>query len=218
MQSRGQSDHEDTVPGPAVGHGTMVAGVIATYAPGATLVIRRVLDSPLGEADELEIADALDALPTNLDVINASFGGFAVGPRRMLAFEAAVNRVPKDTVVVASVGNEGVEEPVFMAAFDRVLGVASVEGPDDASLQRAPYSNFGNYVKLCARGTDVESTFIAGHAECSGTSFAAPKVAAAVAILLGRGRSPVQAVQDLVHAPKPPIPGAGKYVDPLSVP
>jgi subtilisin family serine protease len=205
--------------GPAVGHGTLVAGVIATYAPRATLVIRRVLHTPLGDADELEIAEALDALP-GVDIINASFGGFAVADDTMLGFAAAVDRLPDRTLIVASVGNEGVDRPVYMAAFERVVGVASVERPDHGSLRLADYSNRGDWVKLCAEGTDVESTFITGNAIGSGTSFAAPKVTAAAAAMVARlGIDPRDAAAALVNdASKPWIPKAGRFVDPLGVP
>lgn len=201
--------------GPAVGHGTMVAGVIATYAPDATLVIRRVFETPLGEADELEIAAALDALPDDLNIINASFGGFAVDNRRMLALEAAVRRLPQDVVIVASVGNEGVDRPVYIAEFERVVSVASAEAADDGSLQLAPYSNRGKYVKLCAHGTDVESTFITQHAIGSGTSFAAPKVTAAVARGIATHGSARNAADALINdGSRPQIPRGGRFVDP----
>jgi subtilisin family serine protease len=224
VERRGPEDFEvldAPVPGPygpAVGHGTLVAGVIATYANRATLVIRRVLDTPLGDADELEIADALVALPA-VDIINASFGGFAVADDTMLAFAAAVNGLPDRTLVVASVGNEGVNRPVYMAAFERVLGVASVERPERSPLQLADYSNRGDWVKLCAEGTDVESTFITGNAVDSGTSFAAPKVTAAAAVMVARGIEPRDAGDALIgDTTKPKIPNGGRFVDPLVLP
>ena len=72
------SDTEPPSPGsPAEGHGTMVAGVISRYAGGARILVKQVLNMPAGEADELEIAAALSALPPEVEVINASFGGRA---------------------------------------------------------------------------------------------------------------------------------------------
>ena len=62
----------------AVGHGTLVAGVIARYSPAATRVVRRVLETPGGMADESEVAWALRQLPPNLKILNASFSGFSV--------------------------------------------------------------------------------------------------------------------------------------------
>jgi subtilisin family serine protease len=182
--------------GPAVGHGTMVAGVIARYAPGARLVIRKVLRTPLGEADELEIARALLELPAGVDILNASFGGFYVDDTSMLALERAVNALPRETLVVASAGNEGLRRPEFVAAFKRVIGVAAVER-GAAGFALPDYTNRGFWVDCCADGTGVESTFVTGspssgspaftgRARASGTSFAAPKVAARAADVASR--------------------------------
>ena len=182
--------------GPGVGHGTMVAGVIARYAPGARLVIRKVLDTPLGVADELEIAQAIADLPHDVDIVNASFGGFDADDTPLLALERELDRLPRDTLVVAAAGNEGLRRPEFMAAFKRVVGVASVEWRD-LGFQLPEYTNRGYWVDCSAEGTDVESTFLAGspssgapeftgHARCSGTSFAAPKVTAAAATIAAR--------------------------------
>jgi subtilisin family serine protease len=208
-------------PGPygvGVGHGTLVAGVIATYAPGAKLVVRRVLDTPGGVADESEITAALlDLDGLNLDIMNASFSGFSVDDAgTMLAFREAVAHVKdQGTLVVAAVGNEGLDRPAYMAAFDDVVSVASVEGPQH---QLASYSNHGDYVKLCAEGTDVKSTWITKQAVVSGTSFAAPKVSAAVAMIMERdGINAEQAAAKLLNIPNP-IPKAGSFVDPTNLP
>jgi len=225
IERRGPEDFEvldAPVPGPygpAVGHGTMVAGVIATHVPAATLVVRRVLDTPVGDADELEIADALDALPP-VDIVNASFGGFAVADDTMLALSAALDRLPAATLVVASAGNQGVDRPVFMAAFDRVVGVAAVERQETGPPQLAAYSNRGAWVHLCAEGTDVESTYVTDHAVASGTSFAAPRVAAAAALVALRdGIGPREAAQALAaDTAKPSVDRAGRFVDPSDLP
>lgn len=211
-------------PGPAVGHGTFVAGVVARHAPGATIVVRRVLQTALGVADELEIAEALREFESErepVDVLNLSFGGFAVDDATMLAFERAVNALPRTTLVVAAAGNHGVERPHFSAAFKRVVAVGSAEG-----RERADYSNFGGWVDCCAAGTDVHSTFIhfpgafEGGAISSGTSFAAPQVAAAAAVLAERDDIPVRlAAHRLIHDPsRPEVAGVGTLVDPNALP
>jgi hypothetical protein len=207
-------------PGPydvGVGHGTLVAGVIARYAPGATLAIRRVLDNPGGSADELEIAHALEAVEgEGFHFVNASFSGFAVDDATMLAFDAAVQKVlDTGTVIIAAVGNEGLDRPAFMAAFDGVVGVASVAGDDDGQL--ADYSNRGEYVKLCARGTDVQSTYVTGQAIVSGTSFAAPKATALAARTLAAaaGAADARTVVDQVITDaqnNAPVAGGGGFI------
>jgi len=211
-------------PGPAVGHGTFVAGVVARHAPGAKLLIRRVLHTPLGEADELQVAEALLGLEP-VDIVNLSFGGFAVDDATMLIFERALNALPRTTLVVAAAGNHGVQRPHYSAAFKRVIAVGSAEGKGD-SWQRAPYSNHGGWVDCCAAGTDVHSTFIhfpgafEGGAICSGTSFAAPQVSAAAAVLAARDGIPVRlAAHLLVNDPRRPLAdGVGAVVDPGDLP
>ena len=54
----------------AVGHGSMVAGVIRRHAPAAAIVVRRVLDTPLGVADELDVAAALREV-RDVHIVNA---------------------------------------------------------------------------------------------------------------------------------------------------
>ncbi len=109
----------------AVGHGSMVAGVIRRHAPAAAIVVRRVLDTPLGVADELDVAAALREV-RDVHIVNASFGGPAAAPDAMVVFRAAVEDLPGELVVVASAGNEGETRPHYMAGFERVLSVASI--------------------------------------------------------------------------------------------
>jgi subtilisin family serine protease len=199
---------------PAAGHGTMVAGVVARYAPTARILIRRVLNMPLGDADELEVAAALDALP-HVDIVNASFSGPAAGQGKMLAFERAVDRLPEDTLVIAAAGNEGLDQPYFMAAFKRVLGVASaaeVEG----QLGVCFYSNRGRWVDLSTQGSDVETVIATGQPRLgSGTSFAAPKIAAKVVeVAEDQGIGVRHAASWLMHeSGGPAIAGGGTFVD-----
>lgn len=210
--------------GPAVGHGTFVAGIVARHAPGAKLVVRRVLETPFGIADELQIAEALLKLEP-VDIVNLSFGGFAVDDATMLTFERAVNALPRTTLVVAAAGNHGGERPHFSAAFKRVVAVGSAEGRND-SWWRADYSNHGGWVDGCAAGTDVHSTFVhfpgafKGGAIWSGTSFAAPQLAASAAVLATRESIPVRlAAHRLIHDDRRPVvAGVGGLVDPNDLP
>jgi subtilisin family serine protease len=201
------------VTGEATGHGTMVAGVIAQFAPGATLVIRRVLSVPLGVADEIDIAHALDALPA-VDIVNASFGGRAVADATMVTFKRAVDRVPDGTVIVSSAGNEGENRPHFMAAFKRVIGVASVKEAQSGVWELEDYSNRGWWCDACTTGTDVVSVDLDGKGFlCSGTSFAAPKLCAKIAVLASAnpGMSVLDAAKQIVEDPANPlVAGAGR--------
>jgi subtilisin family serine protease len=94
-------------------------------------------------------------------------------------------------VGVAAAGNMQSNRPYFPAALPGVIGVGGLDrgGP-------AWFTNFGSWVDACAPAVDVVSTFfndvtevVKGRpprhfqewARWSGTSFAAPKVAGAIA-------------------------------------
>lgn len=205
----GASNVESGPSGPASGHGTMVAGVIARYAPGATILVTQVLELPLGVADELDVAKALAAVPEDVNIINASFGGPAADSGRMEALRRALRQLPESTIVVASAGNEGVSRRHYMAAFERVVGVASVENGKVAG-----YSNRGEWIKLSTQGTDVETLRSANdRVNATGTSFAAPKIAARIVTDAGPGGDVVQAKDALIQTGGNQIPGAGTFVD-----
>jgi hypothetical protein len=209
------SDTEPASPGsPAEGHGTMVAGVISRYAGGARILVKAVLNMPAGEADELEIAAALSALPPDVEVINASFGGLAADDARMLALERALFGLDRNTLVVCSAGNEGVDRPHYMAAYKRVVGVASA-----AVIGGQPtlcdYSNRGHWVNLSTQGSDVETRNGTGAVEANGTSYAAPKIAGEIVRLAGLHNIGLRdAATRMMHDPgNPVIFGGGTFVD-----
>ncbi len=198
--------------GPAAGHGTFIASLITCVAPGALVRSYRVAD-PLGFCDEEVIAaKILLALGQGEDedkvqVINLSLGGypFADQPglptlRAFAVLEAAIAQIPDDVAVVAAAGNCGSPEKFYPAAFDdRVIGVAALDG----RYRLWDHSNYGDWVKACTSGVNLRGLFVAGSenpvydtdrrpetwadpvnfATWSGTSFAAPLVAAQIAIL-----------------------------------
>jgi hypothetical protein len=198
----------------AVGHGTMVADVVARNAPGAKILMRRVLETPLGLADELDIALALDELPDDVDLVNASFGGRAAAADAMIALGAAVQRAQeRGMLIVASAGNEGESEAHFNAAFTDVIGVAAAREASEWEVQ--PFSNRGAWVRVCAVGEDVETLNERGQAVlCSGTSFAAPLVAARIAVKAATdGTSVAAAARALADdAGQPLVPDGGRLV------
>ena len=203
-------DHLD----PAAGHGTFIAGLIDLLAPGCEFTVERVLSS-YGEGDEVAIARRIHALAGNVDILNLSFGGYAMEHMHVLA--VAVRRAQAaGTVVVASAGNDATCRPTFPAALPGVVGVGAI-GPNGP----APFSNYGPWVRACAPGVDLVSWFFkdfdgpdrnpAGGvdpdhfvtwARWSGTSFAAPVVVAALARqMLTYGVGAQEAVRRVVDDP-----------------
>lgn len=190
------------------GHGTFVAGVVRRIAPGARIAVGRVLRAT-GEGDihslvagigRLRAAAAAEGL--KLDVLNLSLGGYTRHDRPSATLTSALAPLLRSgCVVVAAAGNNSSWRPFFPAALPQVVGVGALDGRGPA-----PFSNYGPWVDACAVGVDVVSTFFdesagelaqvqlaphpwsnqpiparfPGFARWSGTSFAAPAVAATI--------------------------------------
>jgi hypothetical protein len=195
---------------PIAGHGTFIAGIIKRIAPGCKLRVQGPL-SGYGDVSEHDLGVVLDALAQaelRPELLNLSFGGYAAVD--MVRLGAAVRRLQNaGTVVVASAGNDATCRPAYPAAFPGVVSVGAL-GP----YGPAHFTNYGPWVRACAPGVDVISTFFTEwqspthssekYAEwvCwSGTSFAAPAVVGALARARQAGLSSEQAVARLIDDP-----------------
>ena len=202
---------------PASGHGTFIAGVVKQVAPGSRVVLHRVL-STMGDGLESNIVECLTSMPVpdpQRTVVSLSFGGPVL--EQAFAMEWAIRKLQTSgVVVVASAGNDGSCRPAYPAAFPGVISVGAV-GPNGP----APFSNYGPWVRACAPGVDLMSTFFAGYdgneppgptgvnpdafdgwALWSGTSFAGPVVAGALArTILLENCTATEAVQRVIDEP-----------------
>src|SRR5256885_920872 len=178
------------------GHGTFVAGVVLQHAPGASVVADGVLDG-YGIIDDVALARALDRLDASTNVVNISLGCWTHDDVAPPATGAAIGRLRErasDCVLVAAAGNEPQARPTWPAAFKGVIAVGALD--DGRQWSR---SAFGWWVDAWAEGVKAHSTFFQwdgpmehplGHASTfdgwaywTGTSFAAPRVAGAIAAL-----------------------------------
>ena len=175
------------------GHGTHVAGIAAATAGDAYGIAGLAHDAaimPIQVTDDRGVAYSSDvaegllwAVEHGATVANLSLAG----PHRSTVLAAAIDHaVEQGVVVVAAAGNEGNRNnpTMYPAAEQNVLAVASLGDGGD----RSSFSSTGAHVDLAAPGSAILSNrpgARVGYA--SGTSMAAPFVAAAVAIVRSAG-------------------------------
>ena len=161
------------------GHGTMVAGIIRLVAPEARIMPLRAF----GNDGQGYTSDALRAVyyavHNGAKVINMSFSRPTSSNELKRAVDYATER---GVIAVASAGNDGVSAAVYPAAFGNVMGIASTSNVD----VRSPFSNYGSTnVWVAAPGEGIITTYPGGtFAATWGTSFSAPFVAGAAALLV----------------------------------
>jgi serine protease len=196
------------------GHGTEVAGVAVArpgymrgISPSSPIVAIKMLDNE-GEGSADGVAKAIDAaVARGAKVINISGAGPAAGVTAAQdeVVEKAINRAySAGAVVVAAMGNEGKSELSVPAAYPHVVSVGAV---DQSNSVRARFSNYGPDLDIVAPGQqifDVAPPLAcpAGYAYATGTSFAAPAVSGALAVLtqLRPALTPGQRVAQLLNA------------------
>ena len=169
-----------------IGHGTFVAGFVSAVPDNGkgiagvgfhikTLPIK--IDDTEGKLihDYEGIAYAADH---GAAIINCSWGGpiFTQFGKDVIDY-ATFNR---NTLVVAACGNSNNAVWMYPASYENVLSVAATDSLDIRWAQ----SSYGSQVDLCAPGTFVYSTWVSNiYFSSHGTSFSAPMVAAAAALV-----------------------------------
>jgi subtilisin family serine protease len=173
------------------GHGTMVAGIIAAMANNSigiagvasnvSIMPLKVLSSSGGSWTDLDKA-ILRAAHSGARIITMSLGGEYSRPS--MAIEAAINHAYQDgCLLVAAAGNDNNSEPFYPAACENVIAVAAI---DQISI-KAAFSNYGEYIDLCAPGVNILATSKDGsYVYGSGTSFAAPFVTGVIALMISK--------------------------------
>jgi len=183
------------------GHGTACAGLLAALgyrigrglAGASRLLPIRALCGALAPGQRRPTAIGLlpdidSGLKTAVDlgarILNLSFGT----PEDQIEdgviphVEVVRYAIARDCILIAASGNTGRDERYFPAALPGVIAVGAV----DDHRRPAAFTTRGDHVVLSAPGVEVPSTGIDGYAAHSGTSFAAPLVTGACALLLAR--------------------------------
>jgi subtilisin family serine protease len=170
-------------------HGTAIAALLVGRAdsnapgliPGARLLAADAFyreNGTVDRADVISLVAALEALADRgVRIINLSLSG---PPNEVL--KKAVEAVQaKGVVLVAAAGNNGAgAEPSYPAAYPGVIAVTAV----DRQLNVYQRATRGPYVDLAAPGVGIRTADAKGDdTPKSGTSYAVPFVAAAMALM-----------------------------------
>jgi subtilisin family serine protease len=170
-------DH-DGVPDELHGHGTFVAGIVATVAPDASILPIRVLDSE-GYANVFRVVQGIyHAIDHDADVINLSLG---TKSHNHILRNAVADAAGAGIIVVTAVGDDDREHPVQVPSGEETtLAVAATDDND----VKSDFSNFGDHVSLTAPGSEIVSAMPDGaYAQTSGTSISTAFVAGTVALM-----------------------------------
>lgn len=212
-----------------VGHGMGCAGIIAAEGvamprglgghcrilPMRALAAARLPGKPhavgLGAIADLDRALKL-TVDLGAKIINMSFGtddsAIAANCPKPHA-DTVAYAAARGCILVAASGNNGSVTRYWPAAYPQVIAVGAV----DDHARPSTFSTRGAHVALCAPGEKVLTSAIEAYQQATGTSFAAPFVAGAAALLVAyaqRRAYPLdgEAVRDLlVSTARPFAPG-----------
>ena len=208
-------------------HGTIAAGLIAAQPDNGTDIAglgwdTRVLPvevlNDCGAGTTSAVAAGLRwAADNGADIINLSLTGVTQDP---VVSRAVAYARSQGLLVVAAAGNQTSTTKVWPAADLGVVAVAATGLPGTGDEDRlAGYSNFGSWVDIAAPGTEViglrrvggSTTAFDGTTRATGTSFAAPLVAAAAALVMAEYPAlTAEQVAFRLAQTAAPVPGTGE--------
>lgn len=183
------------------GHGTNVIGVISAnnrdgegvsgVAPNVTVMVIKANKEPVNVYSAIRVAIGIRyAADNGAHIINLSMASPAINPPEITADPNIASAIEyaasKDVLIVAAAGNNKSGAPYYPAALDNVIAVSSVDEKENLST----FSNYGEHIDIAAAGTRINLTkyssynpLLDPYSTVNGTSFAAPQVAAALALV-----------------------------------
>lgn len=145
-------------------HGTLVAGIIGAsrdnglgirgIVDGQTVcwIVGRVFGDSSPDSFLSPVLEAVQwAVSKGARVMNLSLGGLSYTQTGADLYQDLFDM---GLLIVAAAGNKGNSENSYPASYPTVMGVGAV----DASLQRAPFSQFNDNVNVVAPGSRIFST------------------------------------------------------------
>jgi len=174
----------------SVGHGTGMAGIIAAsynnkkgltgIMPQATIMPVKAVDGITSGTYSKVIKGINYAADHGADVINISLGDTFDSTALN---EACDQAAAKGVILVAAAGNDGENNLYYPASYSSVVSVGSIEQDGEHS----DFSTYNEYVDAVAPGRGIlipsKSGTKVGYYSMTGTSAAAPQVAAMAAMV-----------------------------------
>lgn len=171
------------------GHGTAVSGIIAALTNNGEGIAGASGNYPVkilplkviktdGKGVSTDVVRAINyAIEKQVDIINLSIGSEQSSAAEEEAIKTAIQH---GILVIASTGNESSSNYFYPASYQDVVAVGSINENSVVS----DFSNHNNQVNLTAPGERIITLGINGkYVEASGTSFSAPIVAGAAAVI-----------------------------------
>ena len=193
------------------GHGTMVAGIVASkdniyrgVAYSSSLMVGKVLNSQGWTFESIVIEGIEWCVANGANIISMSLGGGAFNSScdDEPGANASNVAVDKGVVVVAASGNNGyIDKIAAPACGSKVIAVGAVDKQD----VHPAWSNSGSELDLVAPGVSITSTDLGGgFTTKSGTSASTPHVSGTVALMLqaSPNLSPKQVYNTLITTAK----------------
>lgn len=187
------------------GHGTQVATTVAMCSPSNVKIegFKVTNNNNIMDSSVLLALSYIKEMNKKPDIINMSFSGTSMDSH----IEDVIDELTDMGIVfVSSAGNDGREVKTYPAAYENVIAVAAT----DKNNNPCTFSNSSNYVDIAAPGyfTSYKATYQSNapsYVYSQGTSFSAPIVSAAAAIIASEHSSftPKQIKDSLINGAIP---------------
>ncbi|MDP8228887.1 MAG: S8 family serine peptidase, partial [Candidatus Electryoneaceae bacterium] len=178
-----EDDADPRPPLSIYGHGTHVAGIACAAVDNGYGIAGvgwncRLMAIRAGERTTIlhGYEGIIYAAASGADIINLSWGSGNSSNIERITTEFAAEQ---GALIVAAAGNLPSEGTHFPGAYSNVLAVSAVQSGD----LLASFSNYGEWVGICAPGQEILSSVPGGFGVISGTSMATPMVSGAAALV-----------------------------------
>jgi subtilisin family serine protease/PKD repeat protein len=181
-------------------HGSHVCGIVGAQTNNGTGIASigynvSIIPVKIGRCSDGALTAGYEgvtwAADNGADVINMSWGGGGSSTYGQNVCNYAWNQ---GAILVAAAGNDGVSTPLYPAAYNNVIAVASTTTNDAKST----FSQFGTWINISAPGSSILScNQNTGYTFSQGTSMASPLVAGLVGLI--KSHAPNASKQDIIN-------------------